>query len=124
MKITTIALIFTLSVTSITSVTAQAEGSAQHSGQASKHSVLAVGHGVLSTVKVASAVVAVPVVVAGIVMVTAGTASIQTAASIANKASIHKHHGPLVITETTITADPAPDKAIVIQNKQTVIHKN
>ena len=122
MKFTTIALVFTLSVTSITSVTAQAEGSAQHSGQASKHSVLAVGHGALSTVKVASAVVAVPV--AGSVMVTAGMASIQTAASIANKASIHKHHGPLVITETTITADPAPDKAIVIQNKQTVIHKN
>ncbi len=69
MKITTIALIFTLSVTSITSVTAQAEGSAQHSGQASKHSVLAVGHGALSTVKVASAVVAVPVVVAGSVVV-------------------------------------------------------
>ena len=124
MKFTTIALVFTFSITSINSVTVRAESSAQHSGQASKHSVLAVGHGVLSTAKVASAIVAVPVVVAGSVMVTTGTASIQTAASIVDKSSIHRHHGPLVITEITITADPAPDKATVLQNKQTVIHKN
>ncbi len=121
MKLTTIALIFTFS---ITSVAAQAENSIQHSGQASKHSVLAVSHGALSTAKVASAVVAVPLVVAGSVALTAGAASIQTGASIADSASKHKHHSPLVITEITITADPAPNKVIVIQKKQPVIHNN
>ena len=118
MKLTTIAMVFTLS---ITSVATQAQDSVQHSGQASKHSVLAVGHGALSTAKVASAIVAVPLVVAGSVALTAGAASIQTGTSIANSASKHKHHGQLVITETTITADPAPNKMIVIQKKQTVI---
>jgi hypothetical protein len=118
MKLTTIALVFTLS---ITSVAAQAQDSIQHSGQASKHSVLAVGHGALSTAKIASAVVAVPLVVAGSVALTAGAASIQTGASIADSSSKHHHHGPLVITETTITADPTPNKVIVIQKKQTVV---
>ena len=121
MKLTTIALVFTLS---ISSVAAQAEGSTQHSGQASKHSVLAVGHGAVSTAKVASAVVAVPLVVAGSVALSAGAASVQTGASIANSASRHTHHGPLVITETTITADPAPNKVIVIHKKQTVIQSH
>lgn len=121
MKLTTIALIFSLSVTS---VAVQAEGSTHHSGQASKHSVLAVGHGAVSTAKVASAVVAVPLVVAGSVALTAGAASVQTGTSIADSASKHHHHGPLVITETTITADPAPNKIIVIQEKQTVIQSH
>jgi hypothetical protein len=121
MKLTTIALVFTLSVTS---VAAKAQDSIQHSGQASKHSVLAVGHGAVSTAKVASAVVAVPLVVAGSVALTAGAASIQTGASIANSASKHTHHGPLIITETTITADPAPNKIIVTQKKQTVIQSH
>ena len=109
MKLTTIALIFTLS---ITSVAVKAEGSTQHSGQASKHSVLAAGHGAVSTAQVASAVVAVPLVVAGSVALSAGAASVQTGASIANSASSHTHHGSLVITETTITADPAPNKPL------------
>jgi hypothetical protein len=121
MKLTTIALIFSLSVTSIA---ATAADSIKHSGQASKHSVLAVGHGALSTAKVASAVVAVPIVVAGSVVLSAGAASVQTGASIAS--SLSHHHSdydqPLIITETTITADPAPNKVIVIQKKQTVIH--
>jgi hypothetical protein len=118
MKLTTIALVFTLC---ITSVAAQATDSVQHSGQASKHSVLAVGHGAMSTTKVASAVVAVPLVVAGSLAVSAGTASLKAGKYIANSASNHHHHGPLVITETTITADPAPNKIIVTQKKQTVI---
>jgi hypothetical protein len=121
MKLTTIALVFSLS---ITSVAVQADDSIKHSGQASKHSALALGHGALSTAKVASAVVAVPLVVAGSVALTAGAASIQTGTSIAKSVSKHQHHGPLVITETTITADPAPNKVIVIQKKQTVIHQN
>ena len=118
MKLTTIALLFTFSVSSLT---VQAEGSVQHSGQASKHSVLALGHGALSTAKVASAVVAVPLVVAGSVALTAGAASVQAGVSNADSVSNHNHHAPLVITETTITADPAPNKVIVIQKKQTVI---
>lgn len=117
MKYTTIALVLTLS---ISSMAAKAGDSIQHSGQASKHSVLAVGHGVVSTAKVGSAVVAVPLVVAGSMAVSAGAASIQTGKSIAN--SVSHHHGPLIITETTITADPAPNKVIVTQKKQTIIH--
>lgn len=118
MKFTTIALAFTLS---ISSVAAQAQDSVQHSGQASKHSVLAVGHGAVSTAKVASAVVAVPLIVTGSVALSAGAAILKTGASIADSTSKHHHHGPLVITETTITADPAPNKVIVIQKKQTVV---
>ena len=124
MKLTTIALVFTLCATSMTSITAQAEGSAHHSGQASKHSVLAIGNGAVSTAKVASAVVAVPLVIAGSVTLTAGAASVHTGASIADSASSRHHHGPLVITETTITADPAPNKVIVTQKKQTIIHSH
>jgi hypothetical protein len=120
MKLTTIALILTLSVSSID---LQAEGSVHHSGQASKHLVLAVGHGVVSNAKIASAVVAVPLVIVGSVAVVAGAASVQTGASILKTISTHKPHGTLVITQTTITADPAPNKVIVIEKKQTVIHK-
>lgn len=122
MKLTTIALLFTLSTVSVTSISAQAKGSAQHSGQASKHSVLAVGHGALSTAKVASAVVAIPVVVAGSVALTAGAA----AASIVDASSQHHRHdhGPLLITETTITADPAPNKVIITQKKQIITHSH
>lgn len=122
MKLPTIALIFALSTTSIS---AFAEGSTHHSGQASKHSVLAVGEGAISTTKVASTVVAVPVIAAGSVVLSAGAASVHTGASIAEAASHpHHHHRPLVITETTITADPAPNKVIAVQKKQTVIHQH
>ncbi|MBU3001840.1 hypothetical protein [Paraglaciecola arctica] len=118
MKLTTIALFTTLA---ITSATAHAEGSSHHSGQASKHSVLAVGHGALSTAKVASAVVAVPLVVTGSLALKAGAASVQTGAIFADSANTHTRHRSLVITETTITADPAPDQVIIIKNKRRVI---
>ncbi|WP_339724214.1 hypothetical protein [uncultured Paraglaciecola sp.] len=121
MKFTTIALVFTLCITTIT---AQAEGSTHHSGQASKHSVLAVSHGAVSTAKVASAAVAVPLMVAGSVALTAGAASVKTGTSIGDLASRPAHHGPLVITETTITADPAPNKVLVIHNKHTLIQNH
>ena len=124
MKFTTIALVFAISASSVTSISAQAEGSARHTSQASKHSVLAVGHGALSTAKVASAVVAVPLVMAGSVALTAGAASVHAGALIAESASKIHHHGPLVITETTITADPAPNKMIITQNKKIVIQSH
>jgi hypothetical protein len=111
-KFTTLALVFALSVTSIA---AQAEGSIQHSGQASKHSVSAVGQAGVSTAKAASAVVAVPLVVVGSVALSVGVGSVHTVSSIAESTSSHHHHGPLVITETTITADPAPNK-VRVQN--------
>ena len=117
MKLTTIALVLTLTVTS---VTVQANDSTQHSGQASKHSVLAVSHGVVSTAKVASAVVAVPLVIAGSVALTGVVVSANAGASIVDATSNHTHYGPLVITETTITADPAPNKVIIIQKEKTV----
>ena len=128
MKFTNIALIFSLS---ISSVSVFAADSTQHSGKASKHSVLAVGHGAVSTTKVASAVVAVPIVAVGSVALVAGTASVHTGASVADSASHHnakphhhrkESHRPLVITETTITADPAPNQTIVIQQQQKVVH--
>lgn len=93
---------------------AQAEGdSLHHSGQASKHSALAAAHGVASTAKTASAVIAVPLVVAGSVTMAIGNASLEAGASLAEAAS---KKGPLVITETTVTADPAPNQVIIIQN--------
>ena len=93
-----------------------AEGSTHHSGQASKHSVLAVTEGLAGSAKVGSAVVAVPVLSAGAVSLAAGSMVVEAGESIAES---HANHGPLVITERTITVDPAPDQVIIIQNNKT-----
>jgi hypothetical protein len=118
MKLTKIFFAIALSVTGLNT---HAAGSAHHSTQASKHTALAGSHGVASTAKVASAVVAAPLIVGGSVALVAGAASVKAGASIVDSANTsHSHkHRPLVITETTITADPAPDQIIVIQTKQT-----
>ncbi|MGJ8681438.1 hypothetical protein [Paraglaciecola sp.] len=118
MTLTKIVLVLALTVSASN---VNAAGSIQHSGKAIKHSTLAVGHGIASTAKTASAVVAVPLIVGGSVAVVAGTTSVKAGASLVDSTkSQHKHtHAPLVITETTITADPAPDQIIVIQTKQT-----
>ncbi len=120
MKRLTLAILFSL--TAITT-SVQAEGSVHHSGQASKHTALAFSEGAASTAKVASAAVAVPLVVVGSASVVAGSVLVEAGdafADSANHASHHKHvqqTKTLVITEKTITADPAPDKVIVIQTK-------
>ena len=102
-------------------------GSIDHSVQASKHAALAVTEGVASTAMVASAVIAVPVIVVGAASVAVGNVVVKAGESMANAAvhsSNHLHnHTPthktrtLVITQKTITADPAPDKVIVIQTE-------
>jgi hypothetical protein len=111
-------LINTLVVLSLSCTTfiLHAEGSVNHSAQASKHSVLAVTEGLVSTAKVASVVVAAPLIVVGGTSLVTGSAIAESGNKIK---SSHAHDGPLVISEKTVTADPAPNQIIIIQNNQT-----
>ena len=97
--------------------TVYADDSITHSAKASKHSVLAASEGLASTATVASAVVAAPIIVTGSVVVATGSVIAESAESIARNAHTHSetasHNGPLVITETIITADLAPNKVKV-----------
>ncbi|WP_414829848.1 hypothetical protein [Alteromonas sp. H39] len=79
----------------------QADDSTGHSGKASKHSAIAASQGTAVSVAVGSAVMASPIVISG------------AAVSAAHEAS-HKQDTPnrLVITETVITVDAAPNVAI------------
>lgn len=94
-----------------------AADSIDHSGQASKHSVLASVEGAAITTSVASAVVAAPVIVAGVVTVSA----IEASQNVAKK--VHDHHvahtKPLKITTRVITRDPPPSEIVV---EQTINH--
>lgn len=101
---------------SFSSAALHAEGSVHHSAQASKHSVLAVADGAVSTAKVASVVVAAPLLVVGGASVVTGSVIAESANKIK---SSHAHQGPLVISDTTVTADPAPNQVIIIQNNLT-----
>ncbi|OJF69346.1 hypothetical protein BK026_11405 [Alteromonas sp. V450] len=102
---------------------AMADDSFDHSGKASKHSVLAASEGLATTASVASAVVAVPVVVTGSVVV-AGSAVVESAVNESAR-NLHQashqlsvaHNQPLVITETIITADPAPNQVVTTKTK-------
>ncbi|WP_182440169.1 hypothetical protein [Colwellia sp. RSH04] len=114
---------------------AVAADSAQHTSKAGKHSALAVSHGAASTAKVAAAVVAVPVAVSGGAMlgtgvVSAGAGSDKVGSQIATSGAAtmsaaaqtvqsikfeHKDEDELIISDITITADPAP--ATVMQQK-------
>ena len=80
---------------------AQADDSVGHSAKGSKHSAIAVSQGAAVSVAVGSAVVAAPVILSG------------SAVSAAHDAS-HKHDAPttLIVTDTVITVDAAPDVAI------------
>ena len=97
---------------------AMADDSIDHSGKASKHSVLAASEGLATTASVASAVVAVPVVLTGSVVV-AGSAVNESARNLhrASHQSSVAHDQPLVITETIITADPAPNQVVTTKTK-------
>ena len=108
-QITLIATVATLSLPSFAE-----PGSVEHSGQASKHSVLAVTDGVGSVTKVGSAVLASPVLVVGGASLAAGSAITSAGESMARgakNASGHHHQtsNALIVTEMTITADPAPN---------------
>ena len=85
----------------LTSGYVQADDSVGHSGKASKHSALAASQATAVSVAVGSAVVAAPVVISG------------AAVSAAHDAS-HKHDSPqtLIITDTVITVDAAPNEAM------------
>lgn len=114
MKRLTTALLLTLSLFSNVTL---AKDSVHHSGQASKHSAIAGSQGLASTATVASAVVAVPVVMAVGASLVAGSVIVEVGDAIsdsvkASHASSHTHHHTLIITERTITADPAPNKVI------------
>lgn len=95
-----------------------ADDSINHSGKASKHSALAASEGLATTASVASAVAAAPVILTGSVVV-AGSAVVESAIDESTH-NIHRashqssvdNNKPLVITETIITADPAPNKVV------------
>lgn len=107
---------------SLLTYSAMADDSIDHSGKASKHSALAASEGLATTASVASAVVAVPVILTGSAVV-AGSAVAESVIDESSR-SIHgaSHHSsvdnnqPLVITETIITADPAPNKVVATTN--------
>ncbi|NVK56905.1 MAG: hypothetical protein HWE26_14980 [Alteromonadaceae bacterium] len=87
--------------------------SVEHSGQASKHSVLASVEGISTTASVGSAVVAAPIIISGGVTVSvaqAGSNAIDT---------LHARHvrntKPLTITTRVITRDPAPSEVVIQQ---------
>ena len=118
MKITPLTLMLVAALSSALCVNAvYADDSVTHSGKASKHSVLAASEGLASTATVASAVVAAPIIVTGSVVLATGSVIAESADSIAQSRHSHTsnthHNGPLVITETIITADPAPNKVKV-----------
>lgn len=120
MNIKKIVVLTSLSILSLPSF-AEA-GSVEHSGQASKHSVLAITDGVGSVTKVGSAVVASPVLVVGGLSLAAGSAVNSAGESLANNAqNVSGHHhsqnNKLVVTEITITADPAPN---IVMNKPSI----
>jgi hypothetical protein len=97
---------------------AMADDSFDHSGKASKHSALAASEGLATTASVASAVVAVPVVLTGSVVV-AGSAVNESTRNLhqASHQSSVASNQPLVITETIITADPAPNQVVTTKTK-------
>ncbi|MEQ3640123.1 MAG: hypothetical protein ABNH03_10220 [Alteromonas sp.] len=109
---------------------ALADDSINHSGKASKHSALAASEGLATTASVASAVVAVPVVLTGSVVV-AGSALTESVVD-ESAHSLHRashqssvaHNQPLVITETIITADPAPNQVVTTKTKVTTTTTN
>lgn len=112
-----------------------ADDSINHSGKASKHSALAASEGLATTASVASAVVAVPVVLTGSVVM-AGSALTESvvdeSAHSLHRANLHRashqssvaHNQPLVVTETIITADPAPNQVVTTKIKVTTTTTN
>ncbi|WP_339767414.1 hypothetical protein [uncultured Paraglaciecola sp.] len=109
---TLVAITLTFSVTGL-----HAQGSVHHSAQASKHSALALTEGVASTAKVASVAVAAPLVVAGGLSLVTGSVIAESADSV-KKSHVSNpiKATPLVISDTTVTVDPAPNQVILIQN--------
>ena len=103
-------------------IAACASESVNHSGQASKHSVLAVGHGLHAGVKVASTAVAAPVAIVGSASLAAGSVLTESAKSLSYKSHSAKSKktkgkAALEVSETTVTVGPTPNQAIQRSNQ-------
>ncbi len=84
----------------------------KESGKASGHASKGAGHAIVSTGQVASGVSAVPLAVAG----SAGAVSNEIAKDLL-KAATAPPGTPLEVTDETVSAGPAPDKAMEIKAK-------
>ena len=82
-------------------------GASENISAASKHSVLSVSHGVKASGQVVSGVIAVPLIIVGQI----GSVSLEAGESLMKNDTGSEE---LMITELTITADPAPQS--VMQN--------
>jgi hypothetical protein len=90
-----------------------AQGSVQHSGQASQHSAQAVGHTMVGSAKGVSGVAAIPLGVAGSV----GHLSGEMAKELAGAA--HAPIGePLPITDATVSAAPSPAQTMNVKGEE------
>ena len=110
-------LLIALLGSAVVSQGAMAADSVDHSGQASKHSVLASVEGVSTTASVASAVVAAPVTITGLSVVAVADSTHQSVKAV--HASHERNSKPLTITTRVITRDPPPSEVVV---EQTVKH--
>lgn len=93
------------------SLNAIADDSVDHSQTASKHSVLASVEGTSTAVSVASAVYAAPVIV-GTLATVAALESIDSAIDESHRSLEDDSPTPLQLTDTVITRDPPPSKAM------------
>ena len=110
-------LITALITSIVISQTALAADSVDHSGQASKHSVLASVEGVSTTASVASAVVAAPVILTGLSVVAVADSTQDSVTAL--HAKHQQNTKPLTITTRVITRDPPPSQVVI---EQTVKH--
>ncbi|GEM_PF-651702 len=102
------------------SLNAIADDSVDHSQTASKHSVLASVEGTSTAVSVASAVYAAPVIVGTLVTV-AALESVDSAIDESHSSLAEERPAPLQLTDTVITRDPPPSKAM---NESSEINDN
>ena len=110
-------LVIALLTSIVVSQGAMAADSVDHSGQASKHSVLASVEGAASTVSVASAGVGAPVIITGMSVVAVADSTHQSVKAL--HAKHQQNTRPLTITTRVITRDPPPSEVVV---EQTVKH--
>ena len=80
----------------------------KHTGAASSHASRSAAHSIAASGQVVSGVIAVPLMSAGVV----GAASAQAGEALWDGATAPAH-GPLEISDETVTAGPAPDKAML-----------
>jgi hypothetical protein len=105
-------LAFTLMITTTCGLSfardTHASKAVKHAGAAGSHASRSAAHSVAASGQVVSGVIAVPLMSAGAM----GAASAQAGEALW-EASAAPAHGPLEISEETVTAGPAPDQAIL-----------